>query len=81
MSAEPVASGAGVEKKSISGQETYETLRKLAANAGDHGGSAGGRCPKLTNRNGMSTGGYAALRADPEAWAEYQEEIRLWVAR
>jgi hypothetical protein len=22
--------------------------------------------------------GYAALRADPEAWAEYQEEIRAW---
>jgi hypothetical protein len=22
--------------------------------------------------------GYAALRADPKAWAEYQEEIRAW---
>ena len=22
--------------------------------------------------------GYARLKADPEAWAEYQEELRLW---
>jgi predicted DNA-binding protein len=22
--------------------------------------------------------GYAALRADPTAWAEYQDEIKLW---
>lgn len=22
--------------------------------------------------------GYARLRADPEAWAEYQDEVRVW---
>jgi hypothetical protein len=54
-------------------EETWVILRELAEGAGKPVEEVLERAiEELANEQ------YAALRADPEAWAEYQKELALW---
>jgi hypothetical protein len=71
-----------MERKSIRvNEKTYETLRKQAADAGTTMIAILEEAVREYDKEKFweeYDRGYAALRADPQAWAEYQEELRLW---
>jgi hypothetical protein len=61
--------------------ETYEMLRDLAAKADTTIVAALEKAVREYYREKYweeVDAGYARLRADSEAWAEYQEELRTW---
>jgi predicted transcriptional regulator len=62
-------------------KETHEILRNLAAKADTTIVAVLEEAVREYHRKKYweeVDAGYARLRADPEAWAEYQEEIRAW---
>jgi predicted transcriptional regulator len=62
-------------------KKTHETLRDLAAKAQTTMSSIVDEAVREyeTSKYWQEYyAGYAALKANPEAWAEYQEEIRAW---
>jgi hypothetical protein len=71
-----------MEKKSIRvNNKTYEILRKQAANAGTTMTAILEEAVREYDKRRFweeHDRGYAALRADPKAWEEYQNEMALW---
>jgi hypothetical protein len=62
-------------------QETRERLKEFAKDDGVTITDAIDRMVERERRRRMweaANASYAALRADPEAWAEWQSEIALW---
>jgi hypothetical protein len=62
-------------------QKTHQTLRRLANEAGTTMTAiveaAVMEYERSRYREALDAG-YAALRADPEKWADYQKEIEAW---
>jgi hypothetical protein len=62
-------------------EETWVILRELAERAGTPVEEVLERAIEKYRRERffeLANEQYAALRADPEAWAEYQKELALW---
>ncbi|MBI4202041.1 MAG: toxin-antitoxin system protein [Chloroflexi bacterium] len=63
------------------GRQTLEVLRRLSEESGEAKQQVLARAIEAYRRQRMleqHNAAYAALRADPEAWREEQEECRLW---
>ena len=71
-----------MESKSIRvSKKTYDRLRDLAAESGTTMKAILDEAIKDYDEKEyweQYYADYAALKADPQAWAEYQEELRLW---
>jgi predicted transcriptional regulator len=62
-------------------KKTHQTLRQLAEQAGTSMTAILDAAVRDYQRNKyweQYDAGYAALRADPEKWADYQKEIEAW---
>jgi predicted transcriptional regulator len=62
-------------------KKTHQTLRQLADQAGTSMTAVLDAAVRDYQRNKyweQYDAGYAALRADPEKWADYQKEIEAW---
>jgi predicted transcriptional regulator len=62
-------------------KKTHQTLRQLAEQAGMSMTAILDAAVRDYQRNKyweQYDAGYAALRADPEKWADYQKEIEAW---
>ena len=62
-------------------QETRETLRQLAEQAGEPMHRVLAKAVEVYRRQYIldkTNAAYAALRADPEAWQEEQQERQTW---
>ncbi|MBI2918581.1 MAG: toxin-antitoxin system protein [Chloroflexi bacterium] len=64
-------------------QETLETLRKLAQEAGEPMQRVLARAVEVYRRQRIlakANAAYATLRSDPQAWQAEQDERRAWEA-
>jgi hypothetical protein len=64
-------------------EKSRETLRALAAKTGESMQAVLDRAVEEYRRERLMeevNAAYAALRADPEAWAEWQKELAAWDA-
>jgi predicted transcriptional regulator len=64
-------------------EKTRKTLRELAAKTGESMQSVLDRAVEEYRREQFMkevNAAYAALRADPEAWADWQKELAVWDA-
>ena len=62
-------------------EKSHQALRKLAAESGESMQAILDRAIEEHRRRlflEAANAEYAALREDPEAWAEYQKELALW---
>jgi predicted transcriptional regulator len=62
-------------------EKSHSTLRELAAESGESMQAVLDRAIEEHRRRlfiEAANAEYAAFRADPEAWAEYQKELALW---
>lgn len=64
-------------------EETREALRQLSAQSGESMSSVVSKAVEAYRRRCIleqTNAAYAALRSDPDAWAEELEERRMWEA-
>jgi hypothetical protein len=64
-------------------EKSRQTLRELAAKTGDSMQAILDRAVEEYRRERLMdevNAAYAALRADPEAWADWQRELAVWDA-
>lgn len=62
-------------------ERSWKTLCELAAESGESMQAVVDRAVEAYRRQKFmeaANASYAAFRADPEAWAEYQKELALW---
>jgi hypothetical protein len=62
-------------------EKTHAVLRDLAAAEGKPMADLVAQAIERYRRERLldaHNAAYAALRADPQAWAEYEEELRVW---